>query len=73
MAEDAYPGFAFSDLAAFVLPLPVSGDHGRVGALGEDQQDVVEAVLVEGAGKVEESLPLPALGELLYLLDDGRV
>ncbi len=39
--------FSFADLPSELLPCPVAGDVGGVGILGEDQQDVVQAVGVE--------------------------
>jgi hypothetical protein len=47
VAEDLDRGLVLAHLAAFGLPLPVSSDHGCVWVLGEDQQQVVEAVLME--------------------------
>ena len=73
VAEDFDAGFAFAYLAAFGLPLPESGDHGGVRVLGEDEQQVVQAVLVEGSGEVQELFPPPAYRQLLDLFQDGGV
>ena len=49
---------AAADLPVHRLPGPVAGDGGGVGALGPDQDQVVEAVAVEALGEVEPGLPL---------------
>ena len=55
-------------LPAKGLPGAVASHAGRVGALAEDQQDVVRAVLVEGGGGAQVALEV---GAGLDCLDAG--
>src|SRR5690606_22086005 len=58
---------------ALGLPLVVAG-HGRCGgSLGQDEQDVVQAVTVERAGEVEEAAPLLAAAQGVNLVSDAGV
>ena len=65
--------FSLADVASEFEPFVVSGDLGGVGALGEDQQQVVEAVGVKLGGVVEECSPLVGAGERGDFVGDGCV
>ena len=71
--QDPERGFAFADLPAFRLPGPVARDGGRVGALGPDQDQVVERVAVEAAGELQPRLPLLPRLQLLDRLPEPVV
>jgi hypothetical protein len=71
--EDGDALFASSDLAAEGLPGAVAGDAGGVGALGEDEQEVVQGVGPEPSGGVEEALPVLAIDEVLDGGDESVV
>jgi hypothetical protein len=69
-AVDADAAFAFAYLAVELLPRPVTGDVGRLGALSEDQQQVVDAVAVECLREVQEPRPRLGLAQRLDLIRD---
>ena len=71
--QDPQRGFAFADLSAFRLPGPVARDGGGVGALGSDQDHVVERVAVEAAGELQPRLPLLPRLQLLDRLPEPLV
>ena len=71
--QDPQRGFAFADLPAFRLPGPVARDSGGVGALGSDQDHVVERVAVEAAGELQPRLPLLPRLQLLDRLPEPLV
>ena len=72
-AEDTDAALTFADLPAELLPGAVPRDLGRVLALGEDQEQVVQAVAVELPGEGEELGPCFRGGQGLNLLGDGLV
>ena len=72
--EDADAVFTAGDLAVeALLPGAVARDQGGVGALGPDQDGVVEAVLVEAARDAQPGLPLCGAGEVGDFVGDLRV
>jgi hypothetical protein len=73
VAENLDRPLALADLAAAGLPLPESGDAGRVRALGLDQEHVAEAVAVEPGCQAQERAPAVGAGELLELGADRVV
>lgn len=70
---DADAAFALAHLAAQLLPRPVTGDVGRLGALSEDQQQVVDAVAVECLREVQEPRPRLGLAQRVHLIRDLRL
>jgi hypothetical protein len=69
-AEDADSALTLAHLAVELLPRPVTGDVGCLGALTEDQQQVVDAVAVECLREVQEPRPRLGLAQRLDLLRD---
>ena len=72
-AKDADTALALAHLAVELLPGPVSGDVGRLGPLGEDQQQVSQAVAVERLGEVQEGRPCLGFAQRLDLCRDRRL
>lgn len=62
--QDADAALALPDLAAELLPLAVAAHEGGVGALGEDQEAVEEAVGVELVAERQRGLPACAAHEV---------
>lgn len=64
-AENVDALLSLADLAAQLLPGAVSGNVGCFWLLGEDQQQVVDAVAVEGLREAQEAGPGFGLGAAL--------
>lgn len=72
-AEDADSALTLAHLAVELLPRPVTGHVRRLGALGEDQQQVSQAVAVERLGERQEPRPRLGFAQRLDLLRDRRL